>query len=355
MAKPKKSESIAAAECARRTGLTVRALRVYERQGLIQPARSAAGWRCYGPKELARLNVIVTLKAFGLTLTQIRSVLAATPPPLARVLQLQLEAWKTRKAAAERGLGLVQTALARIESGHRLSVEELCNLTRSMDMNNQQAITRELINDAITPDEERAYMTWWAGRPPNEALAMREYGAAMREIFRSLHAFMEQKVDPAAAKVQALVAQWNEIALRYRLRNTMLELMQWNAAVARKWLNVGERALSRTQNPTTPVAPDHGLWSYFVAAVKASGWHQTLIRIVDEAGVLMEKKSAPASAPAKALAERLAQTCVRHSLGEPAVYARWSSAMQENTDAGPRRKAAWAWLARALETAPGSR
>ena len=29
-----------AAECARRTGLTVRALRVYERHGLIEPARS---------------------------------------------------------------------------------------------------------------------------------------------------------------------------------------------------------------------------------------------------------------------------------------------------------------------------
>lgn len=354
MAKQKKSDSIGAAECAHRTGLTVRALRVYERQGLIQPARSAAGWRCYASKELARLNVIVTLKAFGLTLMQIRGVLAATPPPLARVLQLQLEAWRTRRAAAERGLGLVQTALARIESGHRLSVEELCNLARSMDMNNQPAITRELINDAITPDEERAYMTWWAGRPPDEAIAMREYGAAMRELFRSLHAFMEKKVDPAAAKVQVLVAHWNAIALRYRLRNTMLELMEWNADVARKWLNVGERALSRTPNPTA-VAPDHGLWSYFVAAVKVSGWHQALIQIVDEAAILMDRKSGAASAPAKALADRLAQTCASHSLGDPAVYARWSSAMQEDTDAGPRRKAAWAWLARAIETASASR
>jgi type VI secretion system Hcp family effector len=70
----------------------------------------------------------VTLKAFGLTLTQIRSVLATTPPPLARVLQLQLQAWRTRKAAAEKGLELVQTALTRIESRHRLSVEEICNL-----------------------------------------------------------------------------------------------------------------------------------------------------------------------------------------------------------------------------------
>ena len=38
MATPKKPESIGASECARRTGLTVRALRVYERHGLIEPA-----------------------------------------------------------------------------------------------------------------------------------------------------------------------------------------------------------------------------------------------------------------------------------------------------------------------------
>ena len=31
---------LSAAECASRTGLTVRALRVYERQGLIKPPRS---------------------------------------------------------------------------------------------------------------------------------------------------------------------------------------------------------------------------------------------------------------------------------------------------------------------------
>ena len=64
MPKQKRPVSLSAAECARRTGLTVRALRVYERHGLIEPARSGKGWRCYGPKELQRLNVIVTLN-FG--------------------------------------------------------------------------------------------------------------------------------------------------------------------------------------------------------------------------------------------------------------------------------------------------
>ena len=49
---------LTAADCAARTGLTVRALRVYERAGLLKPGHSANGWRRYGPDDLMRLNTI---------------------------------------------------------------------------------------------------------------------------------------------------------------------------------------------------------------------------------------------------------------------------------------------------------
>jgi DNA-binding transcriptional MerR regulator len=68
------TEWLTAAECALRTGLTVRALRVYENYGLIAPGRSAAGWRRYGPQELLKLNEIGLLKVLGLTLNQIRDL-----------------------------------------------------------------------------------------------------------------------------------------------------------------------------------------------------------------------------------------------------------------------------------------
>ena len=49
------SEFLSAADCASRTGLTARALRVYEEFGLIAPRRSAGGWRQYGPHDLMKL------------------------------------------------------------------------------------------------------------------------------------------------------------------------------------------------------------------------------------------------------------------------------------------------------------
>lgn len=72
MAKKRTSVPLGAAECARRMGITVRALRVYERYGLIAPKRSARGWRIYDSSDLNRLNAILALKRLGMTLTQIR-------------------------------------------------------------------------------------------------------------------------------------------------------------------------------------------------------------------------------------------------------------------------------------------
>ena len=41
-------------EAARRLGVSAKALRLYEQRGLLVPARTAAGWRSYGPAEMAR-------------------------------------------------------------------------------------------------------------------------------------------------------------------------------------------------------------------------------------------------------------------------------------------------------------
>jgi MerR family transcriptional regulator, thiopeptide resistance regulator len=64
-----------AAETARLLGLTVKALRVFERHGLVQAQRTAVGWRVYGPNELIRLHQIIWLKRLGLKLTQIGAIL----------------------------------------------------------------------------------------------------------------------------------------------------------------------------------------------------------------------------------------------------------------------------------------
>jgi DNA-binding transcriptional MerR regulator len=329
-------------------------LRVYESQGLIKPGRSGKGWRVYGPNELQRLNIIVTLKAFGMTLAQIRSLLRTSPPPLASVLEMQLRACRAKRDEADKALEFVQAALTTIESGRPLALDELCNLTRSMEMGNHHTIARELINEDISPDEERAYMTWMAARPPDEIKAMREYGAAVRVLFRSLQSLRDRKCEPSTPEAQSLITEWNALAVRHGLRRHMATLIEWNPVVAQKWLQVGERALSRS----LAAAGDDGLWAYFGAAQAASPWHQALNQTADEAAKLAESKVDPSSAAAVALANRLARICSDHSLGDPLVYARWAGAMQfrSSADENARKKSAWGYLASALQAhAEGSR
>jgi DNA-binding transcriptional MerR regulator len=353
MARPKKFVSMGTAECARRTGLTVRALRVYERHGLIEPRRTGKGWRCYGPRELRRLNVIVTLKALGMTLAQISTLLASKPPSLAHALQLQLQACSARRDAADRAVGLAKTALAIIRSGRRLSPDDLCNLTRSMEMENQHTtsqIVRELMTEALTPEEERAVRTWMASRPHDEIKAMREGAPAARDLGLALRDLREKHADPAAPEVQALMVRENELAVRYGLRNHTTELIEWNTPVAVKWLQFGWRVMARI-GPSQAAAPDEGLGAYHRAAQVASPWHRALEPVVDEAAALVDNNAKPSAAPAQALAARLRHVCVDHSLGDPLAYARWARAslFRWPAEDNARTQAGWAFLADAIK------
>ena len=57
-------------------GLHPQTLRIYEREGLIDPARSAGGTRRYSRHDIDRLAEISALTADGLNLAGIRRVLA---------------------------------------------------------------------------------------------------------------------------------------------------------------------------------------------------------------------------------------------------------------------------------------
>jgi DNA-binding transcriptional MerR regulator len=59
-------------ELARRAGITTRALRFYESQGLLTATRSANGYREYGEDDLRLVTEIRALQTIGLTLDDTR-------------------------------------------------------------------------------------------------------------------------------------------------------------------------------------------------------------------------------------------------------------------------------------------
>ena len=61
---------------AERAGTTTRTVRYYEEMGLIEPeARTQGGFRCYGDRQLTRLQMILSLKRFEFDLEHIKRIL----------------------------------------------------------------------------------------------------------------------------------------------------------------------------------------------------------------------------------------------------------------------------------------
>lgn len=78
-------------ELARRTGLTVRALRHYEDIGLLVPSkRSSGGYRLYDGKDVARLYRIQALRRLNLSLAEIYRLLDDAPGGLSDVVAQQV-------------------------------------------------------------------------------------------------------------------------------------------------------------------------------------------------------------------------------------------------------------------------
>lgn len=66
-------------DLAGRTGLSVSAIRFYERKGLITPDRNAGNQRRYEGSDIRRLSFILIAQQIGLTIEQIREVMAGLP------------------------------------------------------------------------------------------------------------------------------------------------------------------------------------------------------------------------------------------------------------------------------------
>ncbi|WP_439598888.1 MerR family transcriptional regulator [Falsiroseomonas sp.] len=91
--------ALTAAEAARRLGVSAKALRLYERHGLVRPRRSAAGWRFYGPAEMARAAEVVALRAVGLSLAGLAGLRGGDAAALAAALAAQQAVLEARLAA----------------------------------------------------------------------------------------------------------------------------------------------------------------------------------------------------------------------------------------------------------------
>jgi len=124
------------AEVGRRTGLTRKALRLYESLGLVEPAgRTDAGYRLYGEDALRRIELVNRAKVLGLSLTEAKEFLHVAEgccgdhhPELAALVEGRLGETERRIAELHALRGTLEGVLERLaanEGLHRCE-EALC-------------------------------------------------------------------------------------------------------------------------------------------------------------------------------------------------------------------------------------
>lgn len=206
-------------ELARRLSISVKALRVYERAGLVAPGRREGGWRTYGPKDIARLHEVLALKSLGLSLAEVKQVLEAPTSSLKHTLGIQQRHLAAQIGAAQRRLAAVNAARRRLEEEGSLDVEQLLALTSEtaatppISADQVEAIVHGLAKD----HEAQAELERFDRRL--KAL-LDEAGVRHSDFERSLSqlvadaSVVSQNVDPSSEQSRQLADRWNALVAR---------------------------------------------------------------------------------------------------------------------------------------------
>jgi DNA-binding transcriptional MerR regulator len=118
-------------EAAKRLGVSTKALRLYEQRGLLTPARNAAGWRSYGPNEMALGAEIVALRALGLNLAQVARVIEGDAQDLEPALAAHQTALESRALQLANTIAKVRRLRADLVCGQAPAIGELTHLLES--------------------------------------------------------------------------------------------------------------------------------------------------------------------------------------------------------------------------------
>jgi len=160
-------------EFAKKSGVTQRTLRYYDRLGLLVPSVVGDnGHRQYSELDFAKLQQILTLKFIGLSLVEIKRVLTTDMGEIGKLLVSQKQAVEAKISQ----LKLVSLALNRAQqslgSGSAFDVEKFVAVIQAVNMSNQfdwfgkyysdedKAKLAERAKDWTIEDQKKAQQAW---------------------------------------------------------------------------------------------------------------------------------------------------------------------------------------------------
>src|SRR3954454_16117534 len=195
--------SLTVGALAKAAGLTVRTLHHCDALGLLVPAeRSEAGYRRYGPEDVARLYRILALRRLGLSLEDIAAALDREGPDLA---------------------GAVRAHLARVEEGLAAQVTLRDRLVRSLDAlpaDAEPSIDQLIDTIEVMTMHERYYTPEQLEQLSQRADALGEDGMRKAEqdwadLLAEIDAERAKGTDPGDPRMQELAGRWQALIERF--------------------------------------------------------------------------------------------------------------------------------------------
>jgi len=144
-----KGTYLTVAETCDQMGVSRKALRLYEAEGLVSPERTLSGWRVYGREQIARLHQILALKRFGFSLARIAEILNDKVPDISNLLEVHEKLVNSELEALQRAASLLNVARSKLASQGSLSTQDLIFLTKETIMTEKQSQTLEEIYEGI--------------------------------------------------------------------------------------------------------------------------------------------------------------------------------------------------------------
>jgi DNA-binding transcriptional MerR regulator len=199
-------------EFAQRAGVTVRALHHYDKLGLLKPGkRSRAGYRLYGDTDLIRLEQIVVLKSIGLTLKEMKRLIApersAAPDALGSTVLVSTLARQERvllekRKQMDRVIRAIGVARRALESGKPPDWRHFTRIIKETVMQEDTDWTSQYYSEEGRAKVEARKPLW---SPELQERVTRQWNDLFRDIEGSLNE------DPASEKAQALLARWRAL------------------------------------------------------------------------------------------------------------------------------------------------
>jgi len=191
-------------EFAELTGVTIRALRHYDRLGLLSPRRTANRYRVYVEADRTRLDQILALKSMGVPLSEVGRLLTADAGELADAFARQRQLFEARTRRLQQTLTVLRDAESRLRNSGRISAVPWRRLSEVSGMEKDEADWRQAF--AKLQDIVAARRSGWS------AAEKQQMGADWERLVPEVHRSLAE--DPAGDHGRQLADRWARMLRR---------------------------------------------------------------------------------------------------------------------------------------------